>query len=247
MIQLSQLAQAPFLLYGVILAGTACLIFGIASLIESRAAADSARRAQSLPWMVTNISNTLVPKDQIEQSALKTWLLQAGYDASNAVQIYYAARVIAAITLPAILLFGLPLYLKLPQQMLHLICLIAAIIGFFLPVYVVRATRARRQRKFREGLPDVLDLLLVCSESGLGLDMAILKVGEEMREPHPLLARELQIISTELRAGLERRDAMRGFAARTGIDETASLVNLLVQSDALGTSMAHTLRTFAED
>ena len=247
MIDFSQLMEQPYILYGAILAGSACLIFGIASFFEARVAAPSARRGASMQWMVTNISDKLVPKDEHERNALKTWLLQAGYPAQNAVQIYFAVRVLAAVLLPAVVLFLLPLYVAVPQQSLMFLCLMAALIGFLAPVVVVRRQRETRQRKFREGLPDVLDLLLVCSESGLGIDMAIMKVGEEMEEPHPLLAEQLQMISSELRAGLERREAMRNFGARTGIDETISLVNLLVQSDALGTSMAHTLRAFSDD
>src|SRR5262249_33952295 len=248
MMDLIQLTEQPYLLYGVILAGSACLIFGIASLFEVRVAAPpSARRGASMQWMVTNISDKLVPKDEQERSTLRTWLLQAGYSAQNAVQIYYAARVLIGVLLPAVVLFLVPLYVAMDPRLLTIMCVMAALVGFLLPVYVVSKRREIRQRKFREGLPDVLDLLLVGAESGLGIDMGIMKVGEELEEPHPLLAEQLQMISSELRAGLERREAIRNFGTRTGIDETISLVNLLVQSDALGTSMAQTLRAFSED
>ena len=243
----SQLIEQPYLLYGVIFACSACLIFGLASLVGGRAAAPSARRAASTQWIVTNISNKLVPKDEVERNALKAWLIQAGYYAQNSVQIYYGIRVLLAVLLPASVLFILPLYVVVSRDLLLFGCMFAALLGFLAPVYVVRLRRKTRQRKFREGLPDVLDLLLVCSESGLGIDMAIMKVGEEIAEPHPLLAQQLQMVSSELRAGLERRQAMRHFGLRTGIDETTSLVNLLIQSDALGTSMAHTLRAYADD
>ena len=248
MIEFLQLGDQPYLLYGVIFACSACLIFGIASLVGVRASAPpTARRAASMQWAVTNISNKLVPKDEIERNALKVWLIQAGYKAQNAVQIYYGVRVGFAVLLPAAVLFILPLYVAPSQNLLLLGCMMSAMLGFLAPVYVVRLRRQTRQRKFREGLPDVLDLLLVCSESGLGLDTAIMKVGEEVAEPHPLLAEQLQMVSSELRAGLERREAMRNFGTRTGIEETTSLVNLLVQSDALGTSMAQTLRAYADD
>jgi tight adherence protein C len=248
MLDFIQLAEQPYLLYGVILAGSACLIFGIASLFDARLATPpSARRGASMQWMVTNISDKFVPKEEHERDELKTWLLQAGYFAQNAVQIYYAVRVLVAVLLPAAVLFLVPLYVAVVPQLLTLTCLMAALVGFLAPVYVVSKRREIRQRKFSEGLPDVLDLLQVCTESGLGIDMAIMRVGEEVEEPHPLLAEQLQKISSELRAGLERREAIRNFGARTGIDETVSLVNLLVQSDALGTSMAQTLRAFSED
>lgn len=248
MIDFLQLGDQPYFLYGVIFACSACLIFGIASLAGVRASAPpSARRAASMQWAVTNISNKLVPKDDVERNALKGWLIQAGYYAQNAVQIYYGVRVALAVLLPAVVLFILPLYVAPSQNLLLFGGMMSAMLGFLAPVYVVRLRRRTRQRKFREGLPDVLDLLLVCAESGLGLDTAIMKVGEEVAEPHPLLAEQLQMVSSELRAGLERREAMRNFGTRTGIDETTSLVNLLVQSDTLGTSMAQTLRAYSDD
>jgi tight adherence protein C len=234
-------------LYALLVATSASLVFGVAAIFEpKRLAALSARRANSMEWAVTGISNKFVPEDKRERDTLGLHLLQAGYEAPNSVQVYFGIRIILAIAIPGALLFALPV-LGLPLKSSIFAGLLAAIFGFLVPAYWVRARRSRRQRKFRDGLPDVLDLLLVCSEAGLGLDMALLKVGEEMAEPHPLLALELQRISTELRAGMVRAEAMRNFSRRTGIDETISLVNLLVQSDALGTSIADTLRAFAED
>src|SRR5947208_3308355 len=116
MIYLNQLMEQPYLLYGVVLAGSACLIFGIASFFETRVAVPSARRGPSMQWMVTNISDKFVPKDEHERNALKTWLVQAGYTAQNAVQIYYGTRVLIAVLLPAIVLFVVPLYVVVPQN-----------------------------------------------------------------------------------------------------------------------------------
>jgi tight adherence protein C len=244
---MSHFAQQPYVLYTVILIALTCFVFAVATFFQPASTAASARRAAPMQWVVTGISSRLVPKDEREQNALRLWLLQAGYDASNAAQTYYGIRILIAIGLPAIVYVGLPLYMVIPQHVLWFTCVIAGLIGFLSPVFVVRAQRSSRQRQFRNGLPDVLDLLLVCSESGLGIDMAIMKVAEEMAEPHPLLAEQLELVGKELRAGLARSVAMRSLADRTGIEETISLVNLLVQSDALGTSLADTLRAFALD
>lgn len=247
MIDLTELAHLPYFLYGVILAGSACLIFAIASFFEPRVAEVTVRRSASMPWVVTNIGNKLVPSDEHKRSDLKNWLLQAGYYATNAIEVYYGIRVAAAILLPAAVLFGLQLYVALPQQWLVFICIIAAIIGFLAPVLVVQRQWIRRQRKFREGMPDVLDMLLCCTEAGLGIETAIIKVGEEMVDIHPLLAQQLLMLSTELQAGLERREALLGFANRTGIEEAISLVYLLVQAHTFGTSMGQTLRVFVDE
>jgi tight adherence protein C len=116
-----------------------------------------------------------------------------------------------------------------------------------LPVYWVRRRRKSRQRQIDDGLPDVLDLLLVCTEAGLGLDTAIARVGEEMAKAQPVLSELLTLVSAELLAGRPRADAMRALSVRAGVDRVNSLVNLLLQSDLLGSSMATTLRVFAAD
>jgi tight adherence protein C len=246
-VQASQLMQHPYVLYGVLVTASACLVFGVAALLEPRpVVAPSVRRGNSMQWAVTRFSSGLVPEDAREHNELKRSLVQAGFDAPNAVQVYYGIRVILAIGLPAMLLLALPAF-GITEKTALFIAPFLAIFGFLAPIYWVSSRRRSRQRQFREGLPDVLDLLLVCSEAGLGIDTALLKVSEETSDPHPLLAHELALISSELRAGLVRAEAMRHFADRTGIDETISLVNLLVQSDALGTSMATTLRAFSQD
>jgi tight adherence protein C len=123
----------------------------------------------------------------------------------------------------------------------------ACLLGYILPQMQVRSRRTRRQRAIRDGLPDILDLLLVTTEAGLGLDTAVLRVGEETATIHPVIAGHFLQMSAELRAGRPRADAFQGLSDRCGIQETTSMVNLLVQSDRLGTSMATALRTFAED
>jgi tight adherence protein C len=121
------------------------------------------------------------------------------------------------------------------------------VIGFILPSLYIKSRRSANQKQVREGLPDMLDLMLVCSEAGLGLEMAIARVGEEITVTRPLLASLLQQIGIELRAGRSKIDALKGFADRAGTADVISLVRLLAQSDALGTSMAQTLRVFAEE
>jgi tight adherence protein C len=248
MFQLPSNLDHVYLLYGVMFTMALSVVFGLAAMFEpTRMAVASARRTSPMRRLAAVMSAAFVSSEAGEREQLARWLLQAGYEASGAVGIYFTVRLLAAILLPALVLVWLPLYVVLPRGLLISGAACLSIIGFLAPILYVRTRRARRQRKFREGLPDMLDLLLICSEAGLGLDMAIMSVGEEIADAHPLLAEQLHYMSTELRAGLERKDAMRSFANRTGIDETISLTNLLIQSDALGTGMAHTLRTFSED
>src|SRR2546421_8967335 len=113
-------------------------------------------------------------------------------------------------------------------------------------LYLIRRV-VTRQQLFRKAFPDALDLLLICSEAGLGLDAAIQRVGDEISKPYPILGEQFQLMAIELRAGRSRDDALRALSQRVGIDEVTTLSNLLIQSDALGTSMAQALRAQADD
>jgi tight adherence protein C len=246
--------------YIVILVATACAVFGTATLFVPdkrvqrlvpalRVAAPSVRRGGSdfERFVGRWFKNPLGPKDAEQQSTLKRWLLQAGYDSPQALQTYHASRIVLAIGLAAITVLVLPLVPHIEFGMIIMGALVAAGIGFVAPTAWVGRARRARQSSIQRGLPDILDLLLVCTEAGLGLDMAISKVAEETAATQPILSGDLTTIVTELRAGSPRVEAMRAFAVRTGIRETTSLVNLLIQSDTLGTSMVDTLRVFASD
>jgi tight adherence protein C len=127
-----------------------------------------------------------------------------------------------------------------------LIALGACGFGYVIPgVWLARIAK-RRQHRIRLGLPDVLDLLVVSVEAGLGLDQALQRVGEELAFAHPDLSDELKLINLELRAGKGRVDALRNLADRTGVDDIVSLVAMLVQTDKFGTSVAQSLRVHSE-
>ena len=124
--------------------------------------------------------------------------------------------------------------------------LIAAIAGYMLPGLVLQRLVARRQKVVRNGLPDALDLFVVCLEAGSSLDQAILKASEELHIPYPALAQEFKMMNTEMRAGKPRLEAFKNFSERTGVDDVRALVAMLVQTDRFGTSVATALRTHAE-
>ena len=235
--------------YILIFAAAGLCVFGVVTLFESQPvrAIATIRRGKSAHWLVRYVGDRLQPSEK-ERSANRVWLLQSGFESPDAVQNYSATRILLMVTLPLVMIAVIP-FVKSGLLMRDALTYASAsaAVGLLGPLMYVRSLRARNQRAVREGLPDALDLLLVCSESGLGLDTAILKVGEEMAAIHPLISKYLGQISSELRAGRPRAEAFRGFGDRTGIQETTSMVNLLVQSDALGTSMSMTLRAFAED
>ena len=248
------------MLYIVVLLATGCAVFGMAALLAPdrrmrrlgaglRIAAPSVRRGGSrLERFVARwFKGPAGAEDTPELTVLRRWLLQAGYDSPHAGQTYRGSRIFLAAGLATLALLTLPLVTKLSLGAIMGMALVGGLIGFVLPTAWVHYRRKLRQATIQRGLPDILDLLLVCTEAGLGLDMAIAKVAEETASTQPILATDLALIVTELRAGSPRIEAMRAFAVRTGIAETTSLVNLLIQSDQLGTSMAATLRVFAAD
>jgi tight adherence protein C len=121
-----------------------------------------------------------------------------------------------------------------------------AIVGYLVPSFVLERRIKLRQKLIQNGLPDALDLMIVCLEAGLALDGALLKCAEELHVAHPDLAEELRLINVETRAGKPRLEAFKNFALRTKVDDVRSLVAMLIQTDRFGTSVAQALRTHAE-
>jgi tight adherence protein C len=204
------------------------------------------RTTSKLARWLGQIGMRLVPENASERRDLELLLLQAGYDSTEAVAIYFGARIMGSLALMAVItLASLVGRVSGTASLELLFC--AVLIGFLGPRVYLKIRVSRRQEEVRDGLPEMLDLLLVCSDAGLGLEMAIARVGEELTLTRPLLADHLKQIGRELLAGRSKLDALKAFASRTGVTETFALVRLLVQSDALGTSISATLRIFTEE
>lgn len=122
-----------------------------------------------------------------------------------------------------------------------------ALLGLYMPNLFVAARTDRRREEITRGFPDCLDLLIVCVESGLGIEAALDRVGRELSISHPLIAQMLSITTLQLRAGASREDAFRKLAEVAGVDEVRSFTTLLIQSDKLGTSITQTLRVYASE
>ncbi len=126
-----------------------------------------------------------------------------------------------------------------------LLAVIAAVLGYLIPdVVLTRATR-RHQKAIQNGLPDAIDLIVVCVEAGSSLDQAIMRTSEELEVALPSLARELRTVTNEIRAGKPRLEAFQGLAKRTQVEDVRALVTMLTQTDRFGTSIAQALRTHA--
>lgn len=189
-----------------------------------------------------------VPTDQERLSVTRRRLVQAGYYDPNAVRHYYAIRIaLAAILMPLVVIGASVSFKSLDALELTAFGMASAAMGFYLPVLVVANKIQHRKQSVTEGLPDALDLLLVCVEAGLGLDAAINRVASEIVATNPVLSEQLRLVALEFHAGKGRGDALRNLAARTGVDDVKSFVTLLIHSDKLGTSIAQSLRVHAAD
>jgi len=193
------------------------------------------RFVRAMTWL-----GQAVPKPASEMGKLRKRLVTAGYRANGAIIVFCGIRVAFAIVCFA--LTATPIVFR-PNLKL---ALVVAIFAYVIPGVVLARLAARRQHRIRLGLPDVLDLLVVSVEAGLGLDQAIQRVGEELDFAHPDLAEELRLVNLELRAGTPRAEAMRNLADRTGVDDLSSLVAMLIQTDKFGTSVAQSLRVHSD-
>lgn len=188
-----------------------------------------------------------LPKEGWENSALRTRFIHAGWRAPEAIPFYFGVKTLLAAGLPMILWPALVGRFDASQQSEFMTLLFgSAVIGFYLPNFVLRFKVKRRQRDIFESFPDSLDLIMVCVEAGLGLDAAILRVVEEMRTARPAMAEEYELLTLELRAGLPREKALRNLAARTGVEDVSMLVAMLIQADRFGTSVADSLRVHSD-
>ena len=192
------------------------------------------------PDRIAKTVTTFVPKSPKEMNRLQRRLTRAGYPTARAAAIYAAAEVATPIVLALATLW----YFGWGRGAIF--AFLAAGVGYALPGLWLQYRTGGRQKQIRNGLPDALDLLIVCVEAGSALDQAIVKATEELALPYPALAEELRLITTETRAGKPRLEAFKNFAARTGVDDVRALVAMLVQTDRFGTSIAQALRTHAQ-
>jgi tight adherence protein C len=203
------------------------------------AIAPAAEQSHTIADALSKIGK-LVPRSPSEMGKLQQRLVSAGYRRNEAVGIFFGIRVAFALTCFAVL--SLPIIVR-PNL---LVAMGGCGVGYVLPGMVLARLAKKRQHKIRLGLADALDLLVVSVEAGLGLDQAIQRVGEELAFAHRDLSDELRLINLELRAGKARAEALRNLAERTGVDDVASLVAMLVQTDKFGTSVAQSLRVHSE-
>jgi tight adherence protein C len=183
----------------------------------------------------------LVPANTASSQS-QLMLLRAGFRRPEARLVITGVRILLPVILVAAAYFG-----GLYRGRSVLVFAGAALLGYMVPeIWFLQRIRAR-QHRLRVALPDGLDLLVVCVEAGLGVDQALLRVSQELERAHREFSEELQLVSTEMRFGKTRTDALREFGRRTGLEDIKGLVTMLIQTERFGTSIAQSLRVFSED
>lgn len=187
----------------------------------------------------------LVPASPKDVTVMQRRLIRAGYRNPNALKVLYGAKLVFAVLLP--LVAGAAVLNSSADQTNKFGAILASIaVGFFGPNEYVRMAAKRRQKQIHRGLANALDLLVVCVESGLGLDQAILQVAKELEHAHPEISEEFAIVNLELKAGKRRAEALRNLADRTGVEDLKKLVAVLIQADRFGTGVAQSLRAHSD-
>ncbi len=189
------------------------------------------------------IAALAAPTDEAARSALRRDLVQAGLGARGTLERFLLARAAAALLAPA-----LGLLLVRPDRPLVALwtALVSAALGYYLPALWLRLRRSRRQASILRALPNALDMMVSCLESGLGLDTAMRRVANEVRTTAPELAAEFQVVFDETIAGVPRSEALRHLDLRTGLPDISSLVNVMGDAEKYGAGIAASIRAHAQ-
>jgi tight adherence protein C len=187
----------------------------------------------------------LVPPSAKGAHKLQKELMQAGFRSPLSPAVYRATQVLLMLGFP---LFILLLYTVLARPLNSALvpALFAFMAGFIFPRFVLNRMMANRKLRITWGLADALDLMVITMEAGLGLNAAMLKVCDELKEVHPDICKEFELANLEIRVGRERSEALRNLADRSGVEDLNSLVGMLIQADRFGTSIARAVRVYSD-
>ena len=189
--------------------------------------------------------NRLVPPSAANAAKLQKDLMQAGFRSPHATSVFRAAQLLSMLGLPLLLVLVYT-FMVWPLSDALIPGLFAVGAGFILPRLVLNRLIASRKLRIAWGLADALDLMVITMEAGLGLNAAMVKICEELKDVHPDISKEFEIANLEIRVGRERSEALRNLADRTGVEDLNSLVGMLIQADRFGTSIARAVRVYSD-
>ena len=183
----------------------------------------------------------ILPRSPADVSMVQKRLIRAGYREAAYVNIFYSSKVLVPLAL-CLLATVTRIYAYSPLFVYAL----AAGLGFLAPDFWLNNRISARKMQLHLGLPEALDLMVICVEAGLSVDKATMRTAEELRISQPAIADELSLVYLEQRAGRPRAEAWKNVGERTDVDTIRSLASILIQADKFGTSVGKTLRSHSE-
>lgn len=193
------------------------------------------------------VAKLSMPDEGWEKSNFRVRLMHAGLRDANWPVLFFGGKTLFALGWPGLYLLYVSLAnVSVSAKATVALPLLLAALGYYLPNVVLGMAIRRRQREVREALPDAIDLMTVCVEAGLGLDAAMNRAGEEMAMRSQALSDELSLMALELRVGASRESALQNLALRTGVEDVATFVTILLQSEHFGTNVGDSLRVLSD-
>jgi tight adherence protein C len=197
--------------------------------------------AQKLQDIVGRLGEEMVKRGSLDLDGWSKKLVQAGFWSPEAPRIFFGSRVVLAAGLIILsVVGGAFLNVRLPTSLLFALWLGG--LGWWVPSWYVLQRRRKRRDEISAALADALDLLVACVEAGIGLNQALVRVAEEVRNTSEALSAELMMVNLEIRAGTPRDQALRNLAERTGLEDVENLVSTMIQTERFGTSVGRALR-----
>lgn len=211
---------------------------------EKKVLIESEKKLGFLDRLLSPLHRYALPNEEALQRRMRLKLIQAGLRSKRSFRIFLGAKVFLAVLLPGFYMLSTLVIKVNPQTALILAGL--AIVGLYLPNLVINFMVSARKARILRTLPDALDLMVICVEAGLGLDMTFKRVGDEMRPLCIDISDEFYLVNREVRAGKSREEAFRHMSQRTGVSEMHNLMTVLTQTSRFGTSVARALRVHAD-
>lgn len=228
------------------------IVFGSKSLVRNRlqtyqteAGSEITRKNRKIDNALESLSPIFSSGSSKEKESIRHQLMHAGFHNETALTFFYILKVLSTL----FGLFGALLYYTFAESTMNplMIILMGVGIGLFVPNILLDRLVKKRKSRIKSGVPDMLDLLVVCTESGLGLNAALMRVSKELGMSHPDLADELDTVCLKIKAGYDMSEAFQGFVERTGVEELAGLISMLSHAARIGGSLSQTLRDYTED
>lgn len=199
--------------------------------------------------LLQKVLSGLKLQNYLSSKGIRDSLMQAGFRGRSTVIVYVASRAMGIVAGFLVTLFVVNMWQNFPYPAFLKLVIVGAggVAGFYLPKVFLVNLAQKRQKEMSQTFPDVLDLMVICVEAGLGVDSAFARVTEEIMDSSPILAQELGLTSAELTYLSDRRQAYENFVSRTGMPAVKSLATALIQSEKYGTPVGVALKVLSQE